>query len=222
MQNLIASIQRVLIANKNRIIGVMLGLEVLMPIVWAYGAYVFVTQPENYSGIYEAGLWFGKVAFLLYITTLIPGILRRLQVQPLIQATIMPFRRHLGILMFLTAVVHFGYVSSIPVYFTQPFTPPVLTTHQTLGMLSLMLLLPLWLTSNDFSQKRLKKFWKYVHRLTHVAVFAIFAHVALANWWLGAIGLVVLIANVVSWGKVILGNRHEAQVSGQETVSSEQ
>lgn len=159
--------------------------------------------------MYDIGLWLGKGAFFLYMSTLIPGILRRLRIQPTIQALIMPFRRHLGILMFLSAWVHMGLTSTIPVLFSQQFTPPLLTTHQVLGMIALLILFPLWLTSNDYSQRRLKRRWKTLHSLTHIAMFFIFTHVALTSLWLGVIGLIVLVANLVSWGKHILVNSRQ-------------
>lgn len=156
--------------------------------------------------LFEYGGLLGEAALILYCVTLIPGIITRLQWFPTltrpIGSIIMLFRRHFGILMFITAFWHMTFTTYIPYYAMYNFNPPglpTLSTYQMMGMIAWLLLFPLWLTSNDFSQKKLGRNWKLLHKLTYISMMFIFLHVALqkANWML-VIGLFVVL-EIISW-----------------------
>lgn len=215
MMKLLSTFQKFIITNKKLIIWVFRVLYIWLILAWMWGAYVFVNAPENYIAVYRLGKNFGIVAFLLYLITLIPGILRRFQVLPLLQASIMPLRRQIGVLMFLFALVHMGYTSSIPVFFAQPFEPPVLNSHQVYGLLSMLILLPLWLTSNDIAQKGLGRKWTYLHRATYVALFFIFLHVTFTNRWLTILGGIFIALEAISWGKQLFFKKPVQAVPGR-------
>ncbi|MDA1079501.1 MAG: hypothetical protein O2840_02310, partial [bacterium] len=54
-------------------------------------------------------------------------------------------------------------------------------------------------TSNDLAIKYTGKWWKRIHKVTYVAIFAIMAHLVLVEHWLYAVVLIsILVAN--GWG----------------------
>ena len=121
----------------------------------------------------------GEYALYLYCLTLTPGILNRLKVLLPLRVVLMAYRRHLGITMFFLAFLHMSYTTTIPLIMENAFSLKLLTQHQIAGFLALLTLFPLWLTSNDYSMKKLGHFWSTLHRITYVALFFMFMHVAL-------------------------------------------
>jgi sulfoxide reductase heme-binding subunit YedZ len=116
---------------------------------------------------------------------------------------LMPFRRHFGITMFLSALLHSGLTVTLLAIVTGQI--PVVLQPQLMGVIALSLLFPLWLTSNDLSQQRLGKGWKVLHRLTYLALIFIFLHVAMMMKWIwGVLMGTVLILELLSWLKVWL------------------
>jgi sulfoxide reductase heme-binding subunit YedZ len=112
----------------------------------------------------------------------------------------MLFRRHLGIFMFLAAITHLILVSTIPKLFTySAITLDIFPQREIFGIVAMLLLFPLWLTSNDYSVVHLGKYWEWIHRLTYFALFLIFLHVALLEFSLGLIGAMVIILEIISW-----------------------
>jgi sulfoxide reductase heme-binding subunit YedZ len=165
-----------------------------------FGTLVYFVEPRTYVEVwFAAGRKFGSLAALLYVATLIPGMLKRFDVLPLTRAGFKLPRRQVGVTVFLLALVHQWLVRFIPVILETGSVFPI-TWHVGAGMLSLTLLFPLWLTSNDLSVKKLGKWWDIIHALTYVAMFTIMLHVALAGE--RSIALIVLIAILVelaSW-----------------------
>ncbi|NCN24266.1 MAG: hypothetical protein COU65_02225 [Candidatus Pacebacteria bacterium CG10_big_fil_rev_8_21_14_0_10_42_12] len=143
----------------------------------------------------EAGKKFGTLGFILYVFTLLPSLIRRLKlttIQP-IGTTLMVFRRHLGILMFLSIYTHQFFTTTLIALVIAKFNfanfAPNLLIHHIVGYIALGILFPLWLTSNDFSVKKMGKWWKVLHRFTYLAMFFIMIHVALVGEPLYAITL---------------------------------
>ncbi len=180
--------------------------------LWIVGLLMFVMFPYQdlanfrlHLMIYDIGTKMGVIGLLTYFATLTPGILQRFRFQPLVAAMIMPFRRHMGILMFLCVVVHMNFTTTLP--FVLGGAGLVLTSPKVFGVVAWLLLLPLWLTSNDPSQKYLGKKWKLLHRLTYLVLLLVFFHVALflKNWAIPTFGMLILEAS--SWLIVLLRSR---------------
>lgn len=162
---------------------------------------------SSFLFIYDIGNKLGEIAVILYVTTLAPGIITRLQwfptlTQP-ISSIILPFRRHVGILMFLTAFVHMSFVMLFPYLgqynFQFPTALPTFLLYEWMGLIAWICLFPMWLTSNDYSQKALGRNWKVLHRITYIALLLIFLHLALqkTNWmWIVAPAVVL---EALSW-----------------------
>lgn len=213
----VVSVQRLI----NRILVMM---QIILLLAWStvFILVVLGSGPSLYL-VREVGNTMGTISLLLFCITLLPGIITRLRwhrayTQP-IAVMITPLRRHLGILMFLTAFAHMSFVISLP-HIAQvlslsrssdaPFSndtlviildslPPPLVLFEQFAVIAWLLLIPVWLTSNDFSQRKLGGNWKKIQRLTYAALWFIFAHVALQAHVMAAFVGIVGILELTSW-----------------------
>ncbi|MBP7768441.1 ferric reductase-like transmembrane domain-containing protein [Candidatus Woesebacteria bacterium] len=210
LRALVLSIQVFLAPKRALITKLFFAMELLLV---TFFILILCTAGQVYDAyfteIYFVGSKLGIVALGLFCLTLLPGIITRLQWFPLvtqpIASILLPHRRHLGILMFLTAWVHMALSTTLPQLTSNGFdlSKIQLSTFEIFGQLAWWLLLPLWLSSNDFSQKKLGKNWKKLHMLTYAALFLIFFHVALQNsgfvFLLGSVGILELISWIAVW-----------------------
>ncbi len=198
----LVTVQRFVATHRTLLTLVFVLFEALTLSAWAV-VFWFAKQ-GNFSAVSEfvffTGNKLGEISLLLYISTLMPGILLRLRWWPEVTAPVssivLQLRKHLGILMFLTAFVHMGFSATIPqlVFVNFDLSRVQLQGHAIFGMLAWWCLLPLWLTSNDVSVRILGTWWKRLHRLTYCAMLLIFTHVALqfSNWAV-VLGLTVIL-----------------------------
>ena len=132
---------------------------------------------------------FGSLAILMLHIILIIGPLCRLNPQFL---PILYNRRHLGVSMFLAALIHgvlaiiqfhtLGNSNSVVAIFTSNLDYGSLTNFpfQVLGFLALLILFFMASTSHDFFLKNLSpKIWKGLHMMVYVAYGLIVLHVFL-------------------------------------------
>lgn len=187
-------------------------VEIGLVLLLLVGSYLIYTNPSDAFWWYELGRRFGYIGLIFYLLTLIPGILSRLRWLPLVGVMITPFRRHLGILMFACAFLHQAFTTVVPSFvFNVPINLTISTMNPRIfGVLALVVLFPLWLTSNDQSQKYLGKNWKLLHRLTYIALLLIFLHVAFfRKRWAIPTGTILLL-EAYSWFNVWWLNRQKA------------
>ena len=145
-------------------------------------------------------VWYGKSALFMLTLTVIPGILGRFKIKIPITFIITRFRRHFGILVFILAFSHSLYVYFLPQLAVNKnilIFPGFLFLQ--FGFFALILLFPLFLTSNNFSQNILKKWWKKLHRIIYLILWLVFGHVALQRFsfwsvWIGIIALIEVIS----------------------------
>lgn len=135
--------------------------------------YSINNDQEIYNFFAEKRAWFGRIALLVLTIVITPGILGRFNIQVRVSRVITLYRRRLGILVFLLAFTHF-HVISLPKI--AGIEPNLLPTFQVIGLTALVILSLLFLTSNNFSQRRLGKWWKRLHRLIYVVVLLILLH----------------------------------------------
>ncbi len=123
----------------------------------------------------------GETSAILFLIVLTPGILKRFRMTGLLldlQLVLMAVRRQLGISMYLTAIFHSLWVKNLALLKSGlPLAPG--NFREILGVLALFLLTPLFLTSNDTSQRLLGKTWNTLHKLVYLINWLIFGHVAL-------------------------------------------
>lgn len=125
------------------------------------------------------GKLMGKAAITMLTVVVLPGILRRFAARSIlkqVQLFLMAIRRQTGDLMFTFAVAHAVWVRillylrfGLPSILSIPF-------FQVMGTITLLLLFPLFLTSNNYSIRLLKKNWQKVHNIIYIAVWFAAAH----------------------------------------------
>ena len=204
--NLLATLQRQVLPRRVLITRVLKISEwaVLIGYFVIWGMYSS-GQLKSVSLLLDMGRKLGTAAFIFYVLTLLPSMIRRLKYPQLfpIMSMLLPFRRQFGVLMFLVAFAHQGFTTMLPylvqIDFDYSKFQPLLLAHHITGFIAWWLLFPLWLTSNDLAIKYTGKWWKRIHKVTYVAIFAIMAHLVLVEHWLYAVVLIsILVAN--GWG----------------------
>jgi sulfoxide reductase heme-binding subunit YedZ len=146
----------------------------------------------------EIGRFFAQSSVILLSLVLLPGITRRLKKGLIIHRTLMPFRRHIGILMFLTAWSHSSLNHILPrLLIGNLFSLPPLFVIW--GMIALSLAVPLFITSNDYSVRLLKRNWARVHKLAYILPIMVLAHIALQQSLLSIVAAVTLVLLIASF-----------------------
>ncbi len=210
MQAFLLSLQKQLLPYKGLIISVFFIVECMLGMLWVIGGVLSFTRPDLAFDIFEFGRRTGEFALVFYLLTLIPGILSRIQQPPwtLAGVIIQPYRRHLGIMTFLTAFIHMSFALGFPALVNWSL-PQIIGSPKLYGIVALTILFPMWITSNDVSQKALGKNWKRMHRFTYIALFMIFLHLALfRKRWL-ILTLPLLAGEVFSWLLVWMRKRQQ-------------
>jgi DMSO/TMAO reductase YedYZ heme-binding membrane subunit len=182
--------------------------------VWAVVLADMLVSRHNDSFIRELGRHAGELAVLFYLTSLVPGILRRLDIWPRTRTVFMLWRQPFGITMFYLAVTHLLWVRLLPIGLTHPALLLFLSNSLIFGLIALVITTLLWTTSNHRSENTLGKWWKRLHNCTHVLVWLVTLHI-----WLGSEGrpwamLATLVAgaDAISWIKSWLAKSRPAVV----------
>lgn len=134
--------------------------------------------------------WNAPPAFLaagLLLVVLLPGCLQRIGVRNRFVRILTAWRRVLGVLMYLAALVHALFLLDyIPQFSGGEIVLFDLVTAT--GLVSLTLLLPVLVTSNSFSVRFLGRFWKILQRMTYLVIPLVAVHF----WEAGEAALSVL------------------------------
>ncbi|MBL4606129.1 MAG: ferric reductase-like transmembrane domain-containing protein [Flavobacteriaceae bacterium] len=177
---------------------------------------------------------FGSLAILMLHIILIIGRLSRLNTRFL---PILYNRRHLGVSMFLAALIHGGFsvfqfhtlgdVNPIYSIFTSNMEYGSLTNFpfQVLGFLALLILFLMASTSHDFFLGNLSaKVWKRMHMFVYLAYVLIIAHVFLGAFQQETspftIGL-LLVGFIAITTLHLLAAFKESKIDGAKTVENE-
>lgn len=195
-------IHKLLVINQKLIKNLFFFGYIISVLYVVLGFYLYSSEFKTYLFLYQLAGKFGTLSMLLFVTSLLPGIFQRFKVLPLFSASIVLFRRQIGILMYFLAMVHSMYISSIPAIVNQSFDLNSMPKNVLAGMLTLSVLFPVWITSNDISQRKFGKWWKYIQRLTYIAMLFLFAHVALVERSAALLIGAVFVLEVASWIKV--------------------
>lgn len=109
---------------------------------------------------------YGKIALQLLIIGLCITPLRKA-----FGINLIKFRRSLGVLAFTYVTLHLLVWAVLDVQaLSAVLTDIIKRPYITVGMTGFLLLLPLALTSNNWSVRRLGSFWRKLHKLTYLAV----------------------------------------------------
>jgi len=150
---------------------------------------------------YDLGRKFGVASLLLLGATLTPGILKRLGIIRPLMILLNPYKRHLGISTYISALGHYLLVTLLPSLAFGSFPPP-LTQVSLFGLLAFLTMTPLFLTSNDYSIRLLKKNWTRLHKLVYLAALLILFHLIFQFNNKAVIALTILIFEAVSYLKL--------------------
>lgn len=159
-----------------------------------------------------------KTAVISYLLTLVPGILKRFEIQTLLQPIHLPlmtFRRQIGIFSFLSAFYHFVFSFAL---LRWPKLNLLIPTQfeDLLGWVALHFLLVLFITSNDWAVKNLGVWWHKIHNLTHVIIWMLLTHVVLKMGmsWVSILIAVIGGANVLSFGYMYMRKSRQEVKAG--------
>ena len=112
----------------------------------------------------------GKIGFQFLVAVLAVTPLRRF-----VGVNLIKFRRTLGLLAFFYIAVHLAIwlVLDIQLFWGEIWTDILKRPYITIGMIGFVLMLPLAITSNNASIKRMGPAkWKMLHKLTYLAGIA--------------------------------------------------
>jgi Ferric reductase like transmembrane component len=141
---------------------------------------VLFAIPFGLKDQFEFGKLLGIGSLFSFVLTTLPGSLRRFGVKGVfrqIQILLTYVRAQLGILMFLLASAHY-IISFLYPYLSIGEQPPT-KWYTIFSAFAFYLAFPLFVTSNSWSRKYLKRNWQRLHNLTYLIIWFIFLHVAL-------------------------------------------
>jgi len=129
--------------------------------------------------IYSLGVFMGNMAVVFFVLSLSPGIAKRFNAVNTAVVFLMSIRRQLGVCAFLLSFAHYASLRLFPILFGGSELRFPLPVFELLGVAALYALFPLWLTSNEYSVKKLGRFWRTIHSFVYFIVWLLFGHVAL-------------------------------------------
>lgn len=178
------------VKRRNSIVRLFVVLDCILAFVWLAAYWAIVLEQGNARLFTANATLFGKIAIVLYILTTIPGIFRRFGKFYKPVSVLMIFRRYIGIMTFMFVLLHASIVRFFWVVKGQMKAIPD-EVFILFGSLAFTLLFSLFITSNDWSVKKMGKWWHWIHNLTYITGVIIFFHVALqeVNVWSALIAL---------------------------------
>lgn len=132
-----------------------------------FGIY-YVTNPIDYL----LSITGHAAIILLIILLLIPHIFFRLQID------LFFYRRPIGLYVFLYSFLHTLIFFALDYQFAWPSILHEIKLHLylQLGLLALIFLLPLVITSNDYAKKLLSDWWGKLHKLIYLVIIFTLLH----------------------------------------------
>ena len=167
-----------------------------VPAVWTFylGATGGLGADPVKTFEHTLGLWALRLLILTLLVT---------PIRDLTGISLLRYRRALGLLAFYYALMHFAtymvldQALNFPVIVADILRRPVIT----IGMISLVLLVPLALTSNNWSIRRLGRRWTSLHKLVYVAIAGGAIHFILSvkSWPAEPIIYAAIVAALLLW-----------------------
>ena len=171
----------------------------VVPAVWTFylGATGGLGADPVKTFEHTLGLW--ALRFLILTLLVTP-------IRDLTDISLLRYRRALGLLAFYYALMHFAtymvldQALNFPVILADFLRRPFIT----IGMISLALLVPLALTSNNWSIRRLGRRWTSLHKLVYVAIAggAIHFIMSVKSWPAEPVIYAAIVATLLLWRAV--------------------
>jgi methionine sulfoxide reductase heme-binding subunit len=163
-------------SHRNLILRLFWLVFFLLLILITVGYRAIVIGLGDFSGFSEIGAKAADIAVAILIATAIPGIFRRFHISHKLVMLLMIFRRQLGIATFFFALVHVCFTTVFPEI--RANAPLIATDPQNLaGWTTFILLIPLFVTSNNISIRALGVWWHRIHALMYGIIFVLAFHV---------------------------------------------
>ncbi len=170
-------------------------LVAALPALWLIAK--VMTGQAGADPVKALELGFGRWGLKLFIAVLAVTPLRRLAGINLIR-----WRRPLGVMAFVYVVLHLAtwLVLDMGLLWQQALGDIVKRPYITLGMVAFLMMLPLAMTSNDTSVRRLGGTrWRRLHRLTYPAAILAAIHFVLQGkvWMPDAVLYLLIVASLL-------------------------
>ncbi|SCD24507.1 protein-methionine-sulfoxide reductase heme-binding subunit MsrQ [Brucella inopinata] len=167
-----------------------------VPAVWAF--YLGATGQLGADPVktfeHLLGLW--ALRFLILTLLVTP-------IRDLTGITLLRYRRALGLLAFYYALMHFTtyMVLDQGLNLSAIITDIVRRPFITIGMISLALLVPLALTSNSWSIRKLGRRWSSLHKLVYIAIAGSAVHflMSVKSWPAEPVIYAAIVAALLLW-----------------------
>ncbi len=189
-------IQKLAIQYKATIVRLLFASEILLAVAIFFGLILGTLQPFLQPVFFTVGRKFGTMTAILLTLTLSAGILGRFRWFTTIRIILMLFRRQFGILTYLSGVFHATFVVLLPML-THGFRP--LLIFEVYGLTALLLMLPLFLTSNDYSVRLLQTGWNTLHKLVYLALFFAALHTVTRSLSVGILLMSLVVLELLSY-----------------------
>lgn len=165
--------------NRQRIIDTFKVFYLVLVTVLFFGGWQIFKGGESAAFWYRLAPTMGQAGLVAYILTTIPGTARRFRIQHKLLAILMMYRRYVGISMYLLVSVHYFFNYGIASLVTRIAGIIPEFFFMQMGLIAYVLTFFMFVTSNDFSTRRLGAWWGKIHRLTYIIIWFIVLHVAL-------------------------------------------
>ncbi len=153
------------------------------------GGFFTITNSNLQPLFYALGKKSGQAAITLLGIVVIPGILGRFGIEIKVTRIITLFRRQLGITVFLLALTHYSLVRLL-LWFSGALTFKLpLSALESMGTFAFYIFFLMFFTSNNFSVKRLGRWWKRLHRFVYVALWLLVLHTGLQRISIWSVGI---------------------------------
>lgn len=164
---------------------------------------LFYLISGNNGQLYEVSKSMGTIGILLLLGILYIKPLTRVFPKLKIFLTLLRYRRQLGVASFYILLFHgLGLMIALGVFSNNQFKPQPFLLW---GLIGLFLMFILYLTSNNFSVRLLKRNWKRLQMIAYIAALAAIIHVVLIGEMIFAILFgIYIIFKVLEWRKVVL------------------
>jgi len=149
----------------------------------------------------DLGKIMANLAIITFWIIAIAGILQRFKVKGIlqkIQLILISNRRYLGILMFLFGFTHYTWNKGFIII--NNGVPSSFPLYQIFGFISLSLLFLLFITSNNYSVKKLGKFWKTLHSLVYPVMLLLILHITMQGSDFKILGIYFGIEQTLKYG----------------------
>jgi len=178
MDSLVNSIFRVITKNRNLIVKLFEISYLLLVVLLYFGYRAIVSGQGSFDLYYSLGKKMAEASVIVFILTVIPGMARRFGISHKLIAILMIFRRYLGILTFMLVLLHSSFVWFLPSLSSGGFLVPG-SGFELWGFIAFVMLLLLFITSNDLSIRLLGDWWTRIHWLSYLIMWVVLIHVML-------------------------------------------